>query len=241
MVRHIWSQQGWVIAWHAQKWQLLNFSMRKKSYVSIWIFLRTIFWSNGLCYTSILEMSGICMYKFVQKKKKKKRENIWMLEIYLFECEAGCVSNIAAFSFIQWMRFVTNGEYNISRYFAMCLIALLLERDSGARFPARFNRYVHQFIFFLRCSIRLQDSSWDFHLLNTAFVDFFKCHVQIVFDWRILCLCLFFRCVYVEWMWSEKAKRKFVSQLAMRMDVHVMSLRVFDTLPKCTAKSMPWS
>ena len=120
------------------------------------------------------------------------------LEIYLFECQARCVSNIASFSLVQLMRFVTYDKYNIGRDFAMCLIALLLERDTGTRFPARFNRYVHQFILFFRRSVRLQYSPGDFHLFNTAFVDLFKCHIQIMLNWRILRLCLFFRCMYVE-------------------------------------------
>lgn len=130
--------------------------------------------------------------KFVHFKKKKSS--------HLFEGKTRGISEITAFSSKQWMWLVPNYEHDIRRYFTLRLITFFLKCDFRARLPTRLHRYAHIFIFLFRCAIWLHYTSRYFHLLHTTTVNFFKRHVQIMLNRRILNFLFLERCVNIERM-----------------------------------------
>lgn len=117
--------------------------------------------------------------KIILFKKNKKFQRVPTHNLthnfsntHLFKRKTSCVSEIAALSFKQWMWLVSNDEDNVSWNFSFCLIALLLERNLCPTLPTRLYRYAHILVLFLRCSIRLQDTSRYFHLFHTTMINF---------------------------------------------------------------------
>lgn len=110
----------------------------------------------------------------------------------------------------MWL--IPNYKHDIRRNLALRLIAFLLKCDFRARFPAWLHRYAYIFIFLFRRAIWLHYTSRYFHLFHTTTVNFFKRHVQIMLNRRILNFLLLERCVNVERMWPKKSGKTFSNE-----------------------------
>lgn len=119
---------------------------------------------------------------------------------HLLERQSRGIANITAVPLEEGVRLITNNEDNVGGNLPSLLVALLLERDPRARFPARLHRYAHVLVLALRRPVRLQHPLRDLHLLHAALVDLVQRHVHVVLDRRVLRLLLLQRRVYVKRM-----------------------------------------
>lgn len=120
----------------------------------------------------------------------KAASRIYYLLTNLFERQPCRIANITAVSLEQGMRLIPDDEHNVRGHFPPRLVALLLERDFGARLPAGLHRYADILVLPLGRAVRLQHPLRNLHLLHATLIYLVQCHVHVMFYCRILGLLL---------------------------------------------------
>lgn len=107
-----------------------------------------------------------------------------------FERDFSSIVHINTITLEVFMWLVFDDENNVGWNCVVVLVAFSRKGDLSASLPSGLDVDCEHFVLFSLHSIRANNFAIDFHLFGASFEDFFKGHLQVVLDWRVLLLLL---------------------------------------------------